>query len=236
MGRGRAASGAGLPGPGDLDAGKPPRRDAKYRRTPDEDAEGPRDVLLRAEPGKNAVWRDEETAGMRSGPRKGPRRGADARAERMGESEERQRVRAAPVRDPEGRRVTVERVTGASPEIKRKPRYTRDDFRPAPDGDRPFRKPRFERDAGGERPPRKPRFDREDGGERRGPPRERGFGDRSPGRSGGGFKPRGEGGFKARGEGGFKPRGEGGFKPRSGGDRPRGGGDFKPRGPRKPRG
>jgi 23S rRNA pseudouridine2605 synthase len=232
-----------------------PRRDAKYRTAPDDEAERPRDVLLRAEAGKDAVWRDEETAGLRSGPRKPPRRGADPRAERASQAEsgERERVRSAPIQDPAGRRVTVERVTGPAPEIKRKPRYTREDFAPRPardEGERPPR-PRFERD-GESRPPR-PRFERDgegprgprkfgggaprdrdgerrgpprDDGERRGPPRARAFDDKPGGRSGGGFGGGGHGGRPGGSRGGPRGSGPGGGGPR---------GDFKPRGPRKPR-
>ena len=174
------------------DKAERPRREGAYHRAREEGGDAPRDILLRSEQGRGAIWRDEETTGMK--PRRtGPRRGADPREERASRDAAggRARQRAAPIEDPKGRRITVERVTGASPELPRKPRYTRADFA-APSGEeRPFRRPR---DEDGGRPPR-----REDGGR---PPRrdnERSFKPREGDRP---FRPRTEGGGE-----GFKPRG-----------------------------
>ncbi len=227
-----------------------PRREGAYHRAREESGDAPRDILLRAEEGRGAIWRDEETTGMKP-KRTGPRRGADPREERASRATRdaeggRERVRATPISDPSGRRVQVERVTGPSPDLPRKPRYTRADFA-APSGEeRPFRRPRPDdgergprRDAGdraprrdfsdrppraeGDRPFRKPRADGGEGFKPRGPRQD--FGDRPPRRDGErSFKPRAEGdrGFKARGDdrGGFKPRADDrGFKPR--GDAPR---------------
>lgn len=207
----------------DAPAEKPARkpREGAYHRAREESGDTPHDILLRAEEGRGAIWRDEETTRMKP-KRTGPRRGSDPREERAQREAEggRERVRAKPIEDPKGRRVTVERVTGASPDIPRKPRYTRADFAAQGGDDRPARRPRQEDD----RPPRRefaergPRRDTDDR-----PPR-RDFGDRPP-RSDGDrpFKPRG-------------PRSDTGPR-RDFGDRPprKDFGDRPPRGERPPR-
>jgi 23S rRNA pseudouridine2605 synthase len=217
---------------------KPARRprEGAYHRAREEAGDAPRDILLRAEEGRGAIWRDEETSGMK--PRRaGPRRGADPRDERASREAAggRERVRAKPIEDPKGRRVTVERVTGASPDLPRKPRYTRADFAPTTAQERPSRRPSSRPREDGERPfkPRGPRSDagprndarpRSDAGPRRDfadrPPR-KDFGDRPP---------------RADGERSFRPRKDRGPRedraprqdrpprqdraPREGGDRP----------------
>ena len=224
-------------------------REGAYHRAREESGDAPRDILLRAEEGRGAIWRDVDTTQMKP-QRTGPRRGADPREERNERAERdaaggRERVRAKPIEDPNGRRVqvervntervNVERVSGASPDLPRKPRYTRADFA-APSGEeRPFRRPREE----GDRPPRREAGDR--------PPR-RDFGDRPPRtdgdrpfnrprtnrpdgeRGGDGFKPRApRGDFKDRGD--FKERSASGPR-KDFGDRPprRDFGDKPPRG------
>jgi 23S rRNA pseudouridine2605 synthase len=195
------------------DKAERPRREGAYHRAREEGGDAPRDILLRAEEGRGAIWRDEETTGMKP-KRTGPRRGADPREERASREAAggRERVRAAPIEDPKGRRVTVERVTGASPDLPRKPRYTRADFAAPTGEERPFRRPRDE-DGGG-----RPR--REEGG-------------RAPRHEEGGRPPRrdGERSFRPRdGDRPFRPRAEGGgegFKPRA--QR----GDFGDRAPRR---
>ncbi|MCO4053891.1 MAG: pseudouridine synthase [Bosea sp.] len=199
-----------------------PRREGAYHRAREEGGDAPRDILLRAEEGRGAIWRDEETTGLK--PRRtGPRRGADPREERSERAARdaaggRERVRARPIEDPKGRRITVERVSGPSPDLPRKPRYTRADFA-APSGEeRPFRRPRTEEGGEDRRPARAPRGDVQSRPPRANPegrsPRAnpegrppRGPSDR-PERAGGDrpFKPRYDGGARGAGEG-FKPRG-----------------------------
>ena len=230
----------------DRDEGRPQRPRPPARP---EEPERP-DLLLRKRDGKGEIWRDEETKGMKP-QRSGPRRGVDPREDRERREQSnaalgRERTRAAPIADPKGRRVTVERVTGPSPEIERKPRYTRDDFRPegregrsdAPprreEGDRPPRRsfgdrpPRGEfgdrppRGVSGDRPPRRDfggRPPRRDEGDR--PPR-RAFSERPPRRDEGDRPPR-----RDRSEAGDRPfrsgpprDGERSFRPRPEGDRP----------------
>lgn len=232
-GRAPAPGGAGRPGrfdergprrfERDAPADEKParaRREGAYHRAREESGDAPRDILLRAEEGRGAIWRDEETSGLKP-KRTGPRRGADPREERSeraarDEAGGRERVRAKPIEDPKGRRVTVERVTGASPDLPRRPRYTRADFA-APSGEeRPFRRPRDDGDSADRRPARAPRREMDER-----PPRR--DGDDRPARSGYGARP-------ARGEGDrpFKPR----FDRGEGAGRSDGEG-FKPRGPRK---
>lgn len=209
------------------DFGDRPSRPRTEQHAPEEERP---DLLLRKRGGRGEIWRDEDTKGMK--PRRaGPRRGEDpredrARRDQSNEALGRERTRAKPVEDASGRRVTVERVTGPSPEITRKPRYTRDDFRDRPrrdeDGDRPPRRPRGDF---GDRPPRKDFAPRQDG-ER--PFRKR-FDDDRPAR-----RPRQDGERPRRfddaerprrfedGDRPRKPRGEFGDRPprRDGGDRP----------------
>ena len=179
-----------------------PRREGAYHRAREEAGDAPRDILLRAEEGRGAIWRDEDTAGMKP-KRTGPRRGADPRQERASREADgsRERVRAKPIEDPKGRRVTVERLTGASPDVPRRPRYTRADFAPHGIDDKPFRRlredgDRLPRRVFGDRPPRSD-------GDRpftpRGPAREsdsgprREFDDRPPRRASGDRPPRRDG-------------------------------------------
>jgi 23S rRNA pseudouridine2605 synthase len=241
--------------PTDKPARKP--RDGAYHRAREESGEAPRDILLRAEEGRGAIWRDEDTSQMKP-KRTGPRRGSDPREERAQREAAggRERVRAKPIEDPKGRRVTVERVTGASPDIPRKPRYTRADFAPPGGDERPARRPRQEDDrpprrdfVGGapwggdkQRPPRtdgerpfKPRGPRSDAGPRRD------FSDRPPRKDLGDRPARTVRPPRTEDERPQRPFREGGKPPFKGGTRsgpPRsggaGGGD-KPRGPRKPR-
>jgi 23S rRNA pseudouridine2605 synthase len=180
--------------------------------------------------------------------RTGPRRGADPRQERASREADgsRERVRAKPIEDPKGRRVTVERLTGASPDVPRKPRYTRADFAPPGADDKPFRRPRED----GDRPPRRafgdrpPRSDGDRPYTPRGPAREgdrgprREFDDRPPRRASGDRPPRRDGDERpprrdasdrpprADRAGGFggKPFGAKPFGGRPSGGRPSGGG------------
>lgn len=195
------ARGFGRPESGD-DKPARPRREGAYHRAREEAGDAPRDILLRAEEGRSAIWRDEDTAGMKP-KRTGPRRGADPRQERASREADgsRERVRAKPIEDPKGRRVTVERLTGASPDVPRKPRYTRADFAPPGADDKPFRRPRED----GDRPPRRafgdrpPRSDGDRPYTPRGPAREgdrgprREFDDRPPRRASGDRPPRRDG-------------------------------------------
>lgn len=207
------------------EAEKPARRprEGAYHRAREEAGDAPRDILLRSEEGRGAIWRDEETAGMKP-KRTGPRRGADPREERASRDAAggRERVRAKPIEDPKGRRVTVERVTGPSPDLPRKPRYTRADFAPVGGDERPARRP-YDNRSGSDRPQgegsRAPRRDFDDR-----PPR-RDFGDRPPRRDFGDRPPRADGDrpFKPR-----APRNDAGPR-RDFGDRP------PPRGDRPPR-
>ncbi len=225
--------------------GKPPRegdgrgqrkpREGAYHRAREESGDAPRDILLRAEEGRGAIWRDVETTQMKP-QRTGPRRGADPREERNERAERdaaggRERVRSKPIADPNGRRVQVERVSGASPDLPRKPRHTRADFAAPSEEDRPFRRPRDEADgaprrssadrpprADGERPFNRPRTGRPDG---------EGFKPRS---AAGGFKERGASGprkdfgdrppRKAFGDRPPRAEGERTFRPRAEGERP----------------
>jgi 23S rRNA pseudouridine2605 synthase len=128
----------------------------------------------RDKPWKRTVWRDEEAEPQRER-RAPPRRGADPKAERQAREETGAvtRKRAAPIADPSGRRVLVERVSAPAREDRpqtegkrrpdRKPRSERGEApgRPARASDRP---------EGGARPPRRPRDEggswRDRGGER----------------------------------------------------------------------
>ncbi|MCX7326047.1 MAG: pseudouridine synthase [Hyphomicrobiales bacterium] len=248
--------------PTDKPARKP--REGAYHRAREESGDAPRDILLRAEEGRGAIWRDEDTTQMKP-KRTGPRRGSDPREERAQREAAggRERVRAKPIEDPKGRRVTVERVTGSSPDIPRKPRYTRADFAPSGGDERPARRPRQEDDrpprrkfVGGapwgsdkERPPRtdgdrpfKPRGPRSDAGPHRDsadrPPR-KDFGDR-PARGARPPRAEGERSFRPRedGERTQRPFREGGKPPFKGGPRsgpPRSGGTGGGDKPRGPR-
>ncbi len=208
-----------------------PRRsfdDERPRRREEAREERP-DLLLRKRGGtKSEIWRDEETKGMK--PRRAaPRRGADPREDRERRDGEdgRIRTRAKPIEDASGRRVSVERVSGPSPEIERKPRYSREDFR----GDRDERPSRGPRREFGDRPPRREFGDR--------PPRKE-FGDRPPRRDFSDRPPRKD--FGDRPQRSFRPREDGDrpFRARGGEDRPfrRSEGDRGPRrdfGDRPPR-
>jgi 23S rRNA pseudouridine2605 synthase len=241
---------------------KPPRRprEGAYHRAREERGDAPADILLRAEEGRGAIWRDPDTTQMKP-KRTGPRRGADPREERAARDAGagRERVRAAPIADPKGRRVQVERVqvervSGPSPDLPRKPRYTRADFAkeggrgPARDfggersregrpsggtsfGGQSFEGKPFRGKSWGDRPdgdaPRSPRPPRREG--------ERSFEDRPRGeRSFGGksFGGKSFGGKSFGGKGPGRPGGGAGRPAGKGPGRPGGGGGFRPRSPR----
>ncbi|WP_439497286.1 pseudouridine synthase [Bosea sp. (in: a-proteobacteria)] len=235
---------------------RPRRREGAKRgdveRTPSQDTRSEK-------PWKRTVWRDAEAEPQRER-RAPPRRGADPKEERLAREAAGQvaRKRGAPIADPKGRRVLVERVSAPAREDTpaRKPRGERSD---APSraprsqergdagrsfGERPARRPREDmagRDRTDERPwqERAPRGDRperapREAGER--PARrfsERPGDDRPRGRSFG-ERPAGRSGERPAGRGaGPKPGGGRPFggKP-SGGGRPSGSGKPGGRGPR----
>ena len=226
----------------------PAGEDRPRRRSRDEDetdagsgkgARGGKDPLRGSKPWDRTVWRDEETEPKRER-RAAPRRGADPKQERAEReaSGDVKRVREAPIADPKGRRVKVERIRGPEPEPKpefkprrsmvtvKVPRAPRDEDETAgrdragespwrQNGDlaeRSVRGARTERDGESRGERRPPRRDAAEGGR----PQGRGFGGKGTGDRGPGGKPGGR-------PFGGKPSGDrpGGRGPRPGGGRDR---------------